>query len=379
METTLLSTPVNTQLIPQKIFYTERTEDMFFEGSPAKFEKEETVRNTYPLRIDIASHILPEKYKKALDEAAPGHVQQAANNMLPTLWDLDLRFRLMDKYEVMHVITLSRPPLEEVVGDPRKALELAKLANDEIADLVVKYPDRFPAAVASVALTDTEGSLKELERAIVDLKFRGVQIYTNVNDKPLDSAEFEPLWEMMCKFDLPIWIHPTFGVTSVDYKGEGRSKYASDSTFGWPYETTLAMTRLVFGKVLERWPILKVITHHAGGYVPFYAERITAFQNIGEMQFRDAHTLGFTKPAIDYYRMFYADTAIYGNTAGLMLARDFFGTDHLLFGTDYPFAGHNGERVTRQTINAVEAMEIDETEKRKIFEDNARRIMRLPV
>jgi aminocarboxymuconate-semialdehyde decarboxylase len=344
-----------------------------------KNRKELQMNQRYPLKIDVASHILPKKYKKALDEAAPGHVQQAVNSAVPTLWDLDLRFRLMDKYDVMHVLTLSRPPIEEVIGDPQKALDLTMIANDEIAELVVRYPDRFPAAVASVALNNIEASLKELERAIKDLKFRGVQIYTHVNDKPLDSPDFEPLWEIMCRYNLPIWIHPTFGVTSVDYKGEGRSKYAADSTFGWPYETTLAMTRIVFGKTLERWPGLKFITHHAGGMVPFYDHRITAFQDIGEMQYRDAHTLGLTKPAIEYYRMFYADTAIYGNTPGLMLAKSFFGADHLLFGTDYPFAGHNGERVTRQTINAVEAMEIDDAEKRKIFEDNARKLMRLPV
>ncbi|MGD0663476.1 MAG: amidohydrolase family protein, partial [Syntrophorhabdales bacterium] len=81
----------------------------------------------------------------------------------------------------------------------------------------------------------------------------------------------------------------------------------------------------------------------------------------------------------DYYKMFYADTALYGNTPALMLARSFFGVDHLLFGTDFPFAGHDGERVTRQTIEAIERMEIDETEKKKIFVDNARKLMRLPV
>jgi aminocarboxymuconate-semialdehyde decarboxylase len=141
----------------------------------------------------------------------------------------------------------------------------------------------------------------------------------------------------------------------------------------------MAMTRLVFSGVLERWPDLKIITHHAGAMVPFYEERITAFHALGEMQYGDKHTLGLTKAPIEYYKMFYADTAIYGNTPGLMLARAFFGTEHLLFGTDFPFAGTSGERVTRQTINAIEEMGISETEKRKIFEDNARKIMRLPI
>jgi len=333
----------------------------------------------YGLKIDIASHILPVKYKKALDEAAPGHVQQDINNLLPTLWDLDHRFRIMDKYESIHVLTLSRPPVEEVIGDPNKALDLIKLANDEIAELVQKYPDRFPAAVASVALTDIEASLKELERAIVELRFRGVQIYTHVNDKPLNSPDFEPLWEMMSRHKLPIWLHPTFGVTSTDYRGEEGSKYAVASTFGWPYETTVAMNRLVFGGVLQRWPDLRVITHHCGGMVPFFEERIIAFHDIGEMQYGQKDVAGLTEPPIEYYKMFYADTALYGNTPGLMLGRAFFGIENLLFGSDFPFAGHYGERVIRQTINAIHNMEITDEEKKMIFEDNARKLMRLPV
>ena len=334
----------------------------------------------YPLKIDVASHILPEKFKKALAEAAPGHVQQAVNDMLPTLWDLDMRFKIMDKYDVMHVLTLSRPPIEEVVSDPKKALDLAKLANDEIAGLVAKYQNRFPAGVATVALNDIDGSLKELERAIVDLRLRGVQIYTHVNHKPLDSPDFMPLWEMMSRFKLPIWIHPTFGVTSRDYRDEDTSKYAVASTFGWPYETTVAMNRLVFGGVFEKWPDLRIITHHCGGgMVPYFAERINAFHAIGEIEYGDRDTVGLTKAPIEYYKMFYADTALYGNTPGLMLGRAFFGIDKIVFGTDFPFAGHLGERVTRQTVNAIEEMEISDTEKKKIYEENARGIMRLPV
>jgi predicted TIM-barrel fold metal-dependent hydrolase len=337
------------------------------------------MKSSYSLKIDIFSHILTSKYKEALDKAAPGHIQQNINNAIPTLWDLEHRFRVMDKYGVMQVLTLSRPPIEEVISDPQKALDLTRLANDEMAELVLKYPDKFPAAAAAVALNDIDGSLKELERTIVDLKFRGVQIYTNVNDKPLDSPEFRPLFEMMSRYNLPIWIHPTFGVTATDYRSESGSKYAVAATFGWPYETTLAMNRLVFSGTLERLPNLKVITHHGGAYVPYFEQRIIAFHDQGEMVDRNKDKFGLTKAPIDYYKMFYADTAIYGNTPALMLARAFFGVDHLLFGTDFPFAGQNGERVTRQTIAAIEEVDISDEEKRKIFEDNARNLMRLPI
>jgi len=77
--------------------------------------------------------------------------------------------------------------------------------------------------------------------------------------------------------------------------------------------------------------------------------------------------------------MSYGDTALYGNMPALMLARSFFGVDHLLFGTDFPFAGLDGERVTRQTVDAIETMEISDAERKKIYEDNARKLMRLPI
>jgi predicted TIM-barrel fold metal-dependent hydrolase len=332
------------------------------------------------LKIDIFSHIIPPKFKKALDEAAPGHTQQAANNTIPTLFDMDKRFRLMEKFGVVQVLTLSRPPLEEVfVSNPKKGFELIKMANDEIAELVLKYPDRFPAGVASVALNYIEPSLKELERCINDLKFRGVQIYSHVNDKPLSSPEFMPLFEMMAKFNLPIWIHPTTGATAIDYRTEKESLYNASGTFGWPYDTTLAMYRLTFAGVLEKWPNLKFIAHHGGALIPYFAERITAFTDHAEMSRGARDKVGLTKRPIEYLKMFYADTALYGNTPALMLARAFYGADHLLFGTDFPFAGHNGERVTRQTIDAIEEMDITKADRQKIYEGNARSIMRLPI
>jgi len=331
------------------------------------------------LKIDIFTHILPIKYKQALDDNFPGHLQQATNAAVPTLWDLDHRFRIMDKYGVMNVLTLCRPPIEEITTDAKKALDLTKAANDEMAELVLKYPIKFPAAIAALALNDVDGSLKELERTIVDLKFRGVQLYSHVNHKPLDSPEFEPIYEMMSRYNLPILIHPSTGITYTDYKGEKESKYMVAATFGWPYETTAAMTRLIFSGILERWPNLKVITHHAGGMVPYYADRIRAFQDNREMVGRGKDRVGLTKAPIDYYKMFYADTALYGNAPALMLGRAFFGVDHLLFATDFPFAGEYGERVTRKTIEAIEEMDISDVERRKVYEDNAISVFRLPV
>ena len=205
------------------------------------------------MKIDMNAHILPPKYRETFYKAAPrGFYIQDVVESLPTLFDLDYRFRIMDKFEgMMQVLTLSSPPVE-VIQEPAVSLDLAKRANDEIAELVMKYPDRFAAGVATLPMNDMDAALVELDRAIRDLKMRGVQIFTPISDKPLDSPEFLPLYEKMEQYNLPIWIHPQKPVGHADYRTEERSKYMIFHIFGWPYETTSAMTRIVMSGILEK-------------------------------------------------------------------------------------------------------------------------------
>jgi predicted TIM-barrel fold metal-dependent hydrolase len=330
----------------------------------------------YQLKIDAYAHIVPPKYREALYKVAPKmHDQQILFS--PPLYDLDRRFRIMDKYEpIRQVLTLGRIPVEHVAG-PAKAADLAKRANDEMAELVVKYPDRFVAALATLAMNNMNAALKEADRAIKELKFKGVYLHTPVDEKPLDAPEFLPLYEKMAGYDLPIVIHPMRKVDHPDYLTEKTSRYNMFSLFGWPYDTTSAMARLVFSGIMEKYPNLKIVTHHLGGMVPFYAERIR--------QFTQVMRIGEEKPflkkdAIDYFKMFYADTAIYGNPTALKCGHEFFGPDHVLFGIDFPLGDtEHGDRNYRQTINAIEQMDITEEERKKIYEDNARKLMRLPI
>jgi len=332
------------------------------------------------MKIDIFPHILPARYKEALYKVAPPgfHLQNVIDS-IPTLFDLEYRFRIMDKYEgLVQVLTLSSPPVEQV-ADPKKAVDLAKLANDEMAELVQKHPDRFVAAVACLPMNNVDAALKEVDRAINDLHFRGVQIFTPINDKPLDSPEFTPLYEKMSRYELPIWIHPHRIADYPDYRTENRSRYMIFSNFGWPYETTVAMTRLVFSGILEKYPNLKIITHHCGGMVPYFEQRIIGAYDHAEILRGARYKQGLTKPPIEYFRMFYHDTAIYGSTPGLMCAYAFCGADHMLFGTDMPYDSEFGDRYTRQTIESVQRMDISDLDKKKIFEDNARKLLRLPI
>ncbi len=331
------------------------------------------------MKIDIFQHILPPKYKEALKSKARFEINMRTAEVCPIVTDLDLRFKAMDKYpDYVQVLSIVLPPVNNVTG-PKDTVELSKIANDEMAEIVFKYPDRFITAAACLPLNDIDASVKELDRAIQDLRFRCIQIFTSINGKPLDSPEFFPLYERMLYYDLPILMHPVRENNVPDYSGEEKSKYNIFSTFGWPFETSAAMARLVFSGVLAKYPNLKIVTHHSGGMVPFYAQRINMWQGISEMRLGNKYEFNMTKEPLDYFRIFYNDTATYGSTPALMCSYSFFGADHLLFGTDMPYDNQGGHRVLRESIRSVEEMNIPDSEKKKIFEDNARKLMRLPI
>jgi predicted TIM-barrel fold metal-dependent hydrolase len=164
-----------------------------------------------------------------------------------------------------------------------------------------------------------------------------------------------------------------------DYRSEKRSKYMIFHIFGWPYETAAAMTRLVFSGILEKYPNLKFITHHCGGMVPYLEQRIVGAYDHAEMLRGAKYKQGLTRAPIDYFKMFYYDTSIYGSAPGLTCAHAFCGAEHMLFATDFPYDSQFGERYIRQTIDSIQQMAISDAEKRMIFFDNAKRLLRLPL
>ena len=330
------------------------------------------------MKIDIFTHVIPEKYKKAFYKHS--HKFETERNFQenrPALTDLALRMKILNKYEdLVQVITATLPPLEEIV-EPKEAVELARICNDEMAEMLVKQPDKYIAGVANLPMNDMDATLKETERAIKELGLKGIQLHTNIQGKPLSSDEFMPLYKMMADFDLPIWIHPSRRVTQPDYATEDVSYNQLFSIFGWPYDTTTAMARLIFSGIFEKYPNIKFITHHCGAMVPYFVDRIIVHYNNGLQRLGSEHFPGLTKHPIEYFRMFYADTALNGNTSALMCGYKFFGEDHILFGTDMPYDPENGAILIRGTIEAVEGMDIPEKDRKKIYEDNARRLLKL--
>lgn len=333
------------------------------------------------MKIDIFTHIIPPKYKEALRQKADKRFYKENWDRVidgtPALSDLDNRFRVLERYDgLSQVLTIASPALEESAS-PENAIYLAKLANDEMAELTAKYPDKFITAVACLPVNNMDAALIEADRAINDLKFRGVQLYTPINGKAIDSPEFLPLYEKMFQYDLPIWIHPARGRSIPDYRSEDHSRYYMYQMFGWPYETTTAMVRLVFSGVMEKYPGIKFITHHCGAMIPYFSERIVIGQDYAEVNLKAKWKQALNKPPIEYFRMFYADTALNGNTAALTCGYTFFGVEHMVFATDFPYDDENGERFTREVIRSVESMDIPSEHRDMIFKDNAKRLLHL--
>ena len=268
-------------------------------------------------KIDIFNHIYPTAYYARLMQVAPNYkdIGKRMRN-IPMLADLDERFRVMDTFaEYQQVLSLPTPPIENVAAGA-VAQDLSRAANDGMADLVSRYPERFPAFIASIAYDDADAAAREAVRALDDLGARGIQMFTNVHGVPMSDARFLPIFEALAARDLPIWIHPFRGADMTDYKSEARSEYEIWWTFGWPYETSAAMARMVFAGYFDRWPGLKIITHHMGAMAPYFAGRIgpgwdqlgarTSDQDLGAV----LKTL--KKRPLDYFKMFYGDTALFG-------------------------------------------------------------------
>jgi predicted TIM-barrel fold metal-dependent hydrolase len=330
--------------------------------------------------IDIFNHFMPKAYLDRLADLVHDHVAVTAFPRLKPLVDVDARLRLLDRFDdLRQVICLANPPLE-LIAPPDQSPELARIANDALAEVCGRHPDRFPAFIASLPMNNVEASLAEIERAIGELGARGIQVFTNVAGRPLSGPEFRPIFRAMVKHDLPVWVHPMRGPQFADYASEKTSENEIWFSFGWPYETTACMTRLIFSGIFDELPTLKIITHHMGGMIPYFAGKIRlGFRQIffGTPDENPlARECGLKKPPIDYFKMLYADTAL-GEEAPTRCGHAFFGTASCLFATDAPFDAEQGYGLIANTIRAVAALDISAADRARIFAGNARALLRL--
>jgi predicted TIM-barrel fold metal-dependent hydrolase len=335
------------------------------------------------MMLDVFNHFTPQPFFDRLEGLIPGHPILTAFPRLPALLDLDARLRLLDRFDgLQQILSLANPPIE-ILGSPSETPALAREANDLLADVCRREPDRFPGFVAALPLNNVEASVEEARRAVTQLGAKGVQMFTNVNGVPLSAPHLRPVFATMAELDLPIWVHPIRGANMPDYQTETSSEDEVWFMFGWPYETTACMTRLIFSGLLDEYPKLKIITHHYGGMIPFFSGKI----KLGFSQIffgtREENPMAAKRnlklPPVDYFKMLYADTATNGEIAPLRCGLSFFGGSNSLFATDAPFDAEKGVGLIRDTIAGIEALDLSTTEKHAIFEGNARKLLKMGI
>lgn len=232
--------------------------------------------------IDAYCHVLPRDNHEAIAERSGGdYAISRLHEQIPSLSDVAARIELMDRHSVDEQILVPASPAVETIADRTGAAELARIADDGIADIVSRHPDRF-RGVATVPRNNPQAMVEELDRAVTELGLAGVLLYSSVDDRaasdgplevavqPIDLPELEPFYERVAHHGVTIWLHPSRPRTNPDYVGELDSKCLIWQIYGWPFELSAARSRLVFSGLMKRYD-LTVIAHHAGSLLPLLA------------------------------------------------------------------------------------------------------------
>lgn len=335
-------------------------------------------------KIDVFNHIWPKAYHDLLiDHVGATTDITRRSEAVPMMTNLDRRFEVMDMFgeDYCQILSLASPPFEKF-ADPVKSLEFAQVGAEGMAELCQKYPDRFPGFIGTAVLNNPEAAVEDARRTLA-MGACGMQIFTNVQGKPLDSPEFEPFFEFMANSGKALWLHPARGQNFPDYLTEKRSEYEIWWTFGWPYETSAAMARMVFSGLFDRYPALRVITHHAGGMIPFFEGRVgPGWDQMGARTTdRDLAAVrkGLKRPHLAYFKDFYADTASFGSERAIAHAIDFFGEDRVMFASDAPFDPEQGPMYIRETIRILDQMDMPDSTRKKVYQDNAVNLLGLSL
>jgi len=312
--------------------------------------------------IDFSCHIITHEVEKRL--SSKKNFQRLQKNFASESSDPEERIKVMEKYGIdMQVLTQTTPILVGLGAE--ETAEVCRISNDAIGKVCRSYPDKFvPFAV--VSLLDVTQAVDELDRAINEWGCRGVTIGTNHSNKGVDNPENGPFYEKVCEHDIPVFLHP-MNWASYNLVDEDP---AVMRLFGWPFDTTIALLRLIVSGTMERHSTLKVVTHHlGGGMFPFFSNRFNIkFEKLKKEMKR---------PLSESLERVYGDTAVDGTAAALPCGHAFFGTERMLFGTDYPFSPERGEVYLRENLAIIKNWDLPEEDKKKILGVNAKKLLKL--
>ncbi len=321
--------------------------------------------------IDFHNHLYPQAYLAELEKGNSRAVVERDDNgrmRLINAGDYNIiveghylpeaRIEAMDAAGVdMQVLTLTTPGVH--IESVERGTALARLVNNAFADIIARYPRRF-TALAALPLQETAAATAELERAVTQLGLPGALLFTTINGAAIDTPRFWPLYEKAAELDAVLFLHPA----SPPHVGHMKD-YRLAPLVGFLHETTVAVSRLVFSGIFERWPDLRLVLCHMGGTMPYLAERIDfGFQVYPECQ----GTL--SRPPSHTLKKFYMDTTPYSPRA-IQFAIQFAGADKLLLGSDYPH--QIGD--LPGAVQTIQALPIPAAEKAGILGENGARLL----
>ncbi len=313
-----------------------------------------------PTNIEIIEKGRWEREGKAPDEGSPRKFVCPAQNADP-----EVRLSIMDKYGInVQAVSLTMETLDGF--DTEAAAEICTRANNDNYALCKAHPDRF-VNICAISLLDMKKAMHELDRCINELDCRAVTVATNQRGKGLDSADYFPFYEKISKHDLPLFLHPC---NWQSYPLADESQWMFMSRFGWPFDSTLAVWRLIFGGVLDRYPTLKIVMHHLGAMYPYFAGRIDS----GMVALRAKLPRDFS----EYWKNIYADSALSGGPVEpYACGYAFLGPDHVLYGSDYPFGPESGEQFIRGNMAGLTSLNIPAEDMQKILGGNAKKLLKI--
>jgi predicted TIM-barrel fold metal-dependent hydrolase len=334
--------------------------------------------------IDFQAHVFPEEYIDELNRLDGAVILEPPDRYsgMTYFYDKKLKCRIntatfqgrnverriehMDRVGVdVHVLSIPAPGADRFEGDG--AARLARIANDAIAAVCRRHPKRF-VGLFTLPSCSIQNSVDELERSVNELGLRGFACFSNLNGQPLDREELLPIYERLAKHKLPVYIHPTAPLAT---EATGLDIMPT-LIFGWAYDSTVAMARLVYGRVLERFPEINFVVADVGGVLAFFGQRAINIYSGRTEEIRQRY--GLKENPLDSFRRFYVDTADHPAST-LRCVKDFFGVDQLVLGTNYPYGPEEGCLLVKNSLKAIDGLELTAAEKEKILGGNAAKIL----
>lgn len=331
--------------------------------------------------IDLHWHVMPPLFVDALHRDGVGgiaHIDRSENGaewlmlhsgdltteqrspLSPSLYDSKLMLDSLNKFRLDAAAISVTPTIFFHWTPPAIGYQVAQLLNNGIAELVHAYPDRF-IGLATLPMQDSELATRELERAVTQLGLRGAEICSNTNGVELDDPCLFPVYAKAEQLGVPFFVHPqnTGDISRL-------KDYHLWNLVGFPLDTVLAAARLIFGGVFERFPKLKVILAHGGGYFPYQIGRLDHGWSV-----REEGKKHISRPPSEYLNCLYFDCLIHQDLARRFLV-DLVGVDHVVIGTDYPF-----DMGTHTPVEEIQRLNLDQFSEAKIRIGNAARLLKL--